>query len=87
MKIQPIFGIESWSQRNKRESKSLGSLILVLGSLVSIYYFGLTAGLLLFIIILMTLASLTILTVPLGIVNKWTLGITILLTMMVELLF
>ena len=85
MKVQPIFGIENWTQQHKRESKYVGSLILALGMALSIYYTGLAAGLLLYLIVFMLLSNLIILLIPLGIVNKWNFIGLALFSILVEL--
>ena len=84
IKVAQILGMESWSQQKQGASKWLGSLFLVSGLGLATGYFGVGAGVLVFAVTLMTIASLIILLMPLGILDRKTLILTLLLSLLLE---
>jgi len=85
MKVPQIIGIESWSQKKQRASKQLGSLCWLTGSIIAMAYFGVLPGLFVFSVTWMTMASLVILLMPLGFLNKVTLSILFTLSIILEI--
>ncbi|MEM6634124.1 MAG: hypothetical protein AAF694_30890 [Bacteroidota bacterium] len=87
IKIEPLLGIEPWSQQKNKESKLLGSLFLSLALGASMYGYGIGAGAFLFIVVLMTLGCLIILIIPLNIINRTVLILMFALAMLMEILY
>ena len=86
MKITAVFGIEPWLQVHKRESKLLGSLFCLIAITLAVCYWGIGAGILVWIILLMTVASLIILLLPLRLINKQSVVLGLLTLLLVELI-
>ena len=87
IKVETWLGLESWSKEHHKESKILGSLFLLVGSAIALYFYGLGAGSFLFLVTFMTIGCLVILLVPLKLVHKPVLALMIVLVFLVEVLF
>lgn len=86
MEVQSVFGFEIWWKQRQRASRLSGSLCLLTACGLAIVCFGTAAGIFAFLIALMTIASLIILLVPLGILNKTTFSVATILSVMMEFL-
>jgi len=64
-----LFGFENQLLQNKAVSKIIGLLLLILSCVLTVIVFGLGAGIFLFFINLMTVASLIVLLAPLKLFN------------------
>ena len=86
MEVQSVFGFEVWLKQKQRASKLLGSLCLLTACGLAMAYLGTGAGIFTFLIVLMTIASLIILLIPLGILNKTTFLVASVFSMVMEFL-
>ncbi|WP_044240867.1 hypothetical protein [Flexithrix dorotheae] len=84
MILPVIFGIEKKAQEKQTLFKLLGSFLMASGGFLAINYFGFGAGLIYLSIVLMTIASLIILLIPLGVLNKTTFLITSIISVLIE---
>jgi hypothetical protein len=85
MPTQSILGFEVWLQQKQGTAKLLGSLLLAIACGLSMAFLGIGAGIFTFSIVLMTIASLAILLVPLGLLNYSTLCIALVFSVLLEM--
>ncbi|MBP1839506.1 hypothetical protein [Formosa algae] len=67
--VPKLFGFENYMLQHKSISKILGIALLSVSSVLTVFEFGLGAGIFLFFIYLMTFASLIVLLSPLKLFN------------------
>ncbi|HWV71764.1 MAG TPA: hypothetical protein VN040_08620, partial [Pseudosphingobacterium sp.] len=84
--LYPTIKLMSWIRSNPYSGKCIGLLLLSAALALSILHFGFGAGIFSFFVILMTLASLTVLLSPLHVVNEKTLLLVFSLSLIVELI-
>ena len=78
--------VSSWVFSNKTTGKAIGFLLLLVSMRLAIEVYGLAAGLCVFFILLMTMASLIIVLKPLKIVGYKSIALLLLLSFLSELL-
>lgn len=78
--------VEKWIQTHTIKSKYIGCGFLLLALAVSIFNFGLTSGILFWLIALMTLMSLVIIIAPLRVIRSKYLLFILLISLIIELL-
>lgn len=76
-----------WIRSHKQQANWLGLTVLVIGLIMSMLVYGLGSGIFAFIISLSCVASLIILLAPLGYINRWTIGISFIITFLLEVTF
>ncbi|SFW26267.1 hypothetical protein SAMN02927921_00806 [Sinomicrobium oceani] len=84
--LSKSLGIERWMQAHRAQSKTAGLLLLVLGMVLSVIYYGLGAGIFAFVVILMTIGSLIVLIAPLRFVRYQVLFLVLVLSVTFEFL-
>ncbi len=68
-------GLEKWSAENQKVSQWVSLVLMILSLGLSCHYWGLGSGTFTFFILLMTVASLTLLMAPLRLLNRRFLGL------------
>ena len=86
VKIQSIFGIENWIQKNVKLTKFLAFGLLILSLILFIIHFGVGVGTLLFFIALMTIGSLFTILYPLNLINYKSLLLLVVIMLSLEFL-
>lgn len=81
------FFLEKWVQDHPLQGKYLGYALLLIGLTISIPLFGVGSGIFLYLIILMTVASATILLAPLRYLTYRSLSLIFFISIVVELIF
>jgi hypothetical protein len=79
-----VLAVEQWSQRRPLLSKWIGFSLLLAGIYFTMICLGPGAGMLTALILLSTILSLVILLIPLGIINKWTAAMILILVIIFE---
>lgn len=85
--LQPSSFLEDWLQKNKQKSKVIGSVILTISVIVSIYKLGTTSGFLFFLFTITALFSAIIIITPLKKVGYKSIGCISVLLLILELIF
>ncbi|MDC6386417.1 hypothetical protein D2V93_04930 [Flagellimonas taeanensis] len=78
-------GLEKWIGGHARISKYSGSALLIISLGLSCLYWGAASGTFTYFVILMTIASLVVLLAPLRILNPWFLTLTLVLSIICEI--
>ncbi|MDO6674118.1 hypothetical protein Q4517_00965 [Tenacibaculum sp. 1_MG-2023] len=79
--------LQKWFHNNKRNTKIIGKITLLIGLLFSINFFGLSAGIITWIVTASLFLSLIVLITPLRVINYAFLYVLFTLTFLIELLF
>lgn len=79
--------LQKWLQNNKRNANIIGVITLFVSLLLSINFFGLSAGIITWIVTTSVFLSLIILITPLRVINYAFLSALFTLTFLIELLF
>ncbi|WP_115899753.1 hypothetical protein [Tenacibaculum gallaicum] len=79
--------LQKWFHNNKRNTSIIGVITLLIGLLLSINFFGLSAGIITWIVTASIFLSLIILITPLRVVNYTFLTALFMLTFLIELIF
>lgn len=83
----PRTPLADWSRKNGSKSNTMGVVFMILGLLGSIYQLGITSGIFSFLVILMTVGSLTVLVYPLHFIPKKVLVSIAILFLLIEIYF
>lgn len=83
----PRTPLANWSRKNGSKSNTMGVVLMILGLLGSIYQLGTTSGIFSFLVILMTVASLTVMVYPLHFIPKKVLVPIAFLFLLIEIYF
>ncbi|MBC9795972.1 hypothetical protein [Sinomicrobium weinanense] len=78
--------VEQWMQANRKQSRVVGLLFLLMAVVLSVFYYGFGAGVFAFFVILMTVGSLIVLLAPLRFVGYRTLALILILALTFEYL-
>lgn len=79
--------IEIWFQANQKRSKIIGLSGYVLGSVISVFFFGYTSGILFSLVSILTFMSLWVILYPLQIITYKHLIVFACIILLIELLF
>lgn len=79
--------LQKWLQNNKPYANIIGVTILLISLLLSVNFFGLSAGIIAWIVTTSLFLSLIILITPLRVINYTFLTALFMLTFLIELLF
>lgn len=79
--------LQKWFHNNKRNTKLIGTTTLLISLLLSITFFGLSAGIITWIVATSLFLSLIILITPLKVINYTFLTALFMLTFLIELIF
>ncbi|MGS2741186.1 hypothetical protein [Sinomicrobium sp. M5D2P17] len=78
--------IEKWMQVHGRESKAVGLSLLFIALVLSVFHYGIGAGIFAFFVILMTLGSLIVIVTPLRFMRYQALILILVLSITFEFL-
>ncbi|GFD99227.1 hypothetical protein KUL156_18200 [Alteromonas sp. KUL156] len=79
--------LQKWFHNNKRNTKIIGTITLLISLLLSITFFGLSAGIITWIVAASLFLSLIVLITPLRVINYAFLTALFMLTFLIELIF
>ncbi len=79
--------LQKWLQNNKRNTNIIGIITLLTSLFLSINFFGLSAGIITWIVSTSLFLSLIILITPLRVINYVSLAVLFTLTFLIELIF
>lgn len=84
VQINTSFGIEQWINQNQKYSKLIGLFLTLIAGFLFCAIFGFGAGILSFIVILSTLASLIVILNPLKYMKPTTITLLFLAALLIE---
>ncbi|RLK02972.1 hypothetical protein [Tenacibaculum discolor] len=85
--LSNTFSLQKWFQSHKHFTNIIGLIFLLVGLLLSITFFGLSAGIITWIVAVSLFLSLIILITPLRMINYAFLTVLFTLTFLIELIF
>jgi hypothetical protein len=85
--VSDNFSLQKWFQSNNLFTQITGVTFLLTGLLLSISFFGLSAGVITWIVAVSLFLSLIILITPLRVINYAFLTVLFTLTLLIELIF
>ncbi|MFT7899810.1 hypothetical protein VBY74_07485 [Tenacibaculum ascidiaceicola] len=85
--LSDTFTLQKWFQSNRFFTKITGVILLLIGLFLSIAFFGLSAGIITWIVATSLFLSLIILITPLRVINHVSLTVLCMLTFLIEFFF
>ncbi|MBU2913260.1 MULTISPECIES: hypothetical protein [Reichenbachiella] len=79
--------VERWMYMKQQPAKSLGAICLITAIFPAIAHWGAVAGVLFFLVTLMTVGSLIVLLTPLRIIGYRSLAVVALVSLLIEITF
>lgn len=67
--LNQYFKLETWLQNNEKQTKIIGVFTLVITAIISVFYLGVTSGILFWLITLMTVLCLIVILYPIKGIN------------------